>query len=1640
MTRRSGSVAQNTERDFMARKKLNKKVAILGLIVFMFVVLLGIAAILYLSQDPQKYIDDGNASLKLAQQEPNEELQSDIYAKAARSYHKARSRSKSDEQRIEILFKLVELYMETGDWKFVRGCWNQIIQIDPKNIRARLGQIKYFYIVADNGMLSAWRDIGTQATELLEVLDQQQLAQNPDNWKSFEIQPRSSGQILESYLYLLNARANLIGATTGAVADPNESFDKAIDDMEKVREIEPSNIDVYLYLAQATYQKMQLQPLMGPKQKEKTIAQIEHYLELAVENAGEDPKVHLFLLSIKPFLKQMTGIDQYKALEAKYMSIVEQFDSDAQVYSALVGYYLRLGYEYLDKAIDAIDKALELDDQNIDYAKTATRLYYQRFSLQKRKSDVRKAIKIAENALELPNTQESTGPRFWANKSNRFFFYQFLADCHIEQVLNYRRNSVGTESQAQQWMENAEKMVHGIEQLLGSGEDPQVIKFQGMLELARGNEDEAVRKLYATYEMFKSADQPDGKLAYELARIFKDSPEIGATTEFLLTALSTPGFEQTLPDVRLDYADIMLKRQKWQSVFSNLAVYEQKYGQTDRSRQLRINALIRSKQFDQAQEELSKRDADDPNTIKLKFSLISAKIIYSQQSIQSQKISESSDLILQQLDEQEDSQEKKNLQAQLLTADELKNYMERIVGAMENVYAVDKNFVRSVPVTVFCNYYIAQDQIGKAKSLIAKYMGYFPDNTNVLAYKRMLDEPDPLNISAQRKAEIQKEVLLAIDDPDKRILALSDFYRRNNEPNQAIAGYEQYLFAGNIETSEESIVYRKIAAAQFFELVQFKNDQQKIDKVIEISRKENLDGCNGDFFTAQLYLTKGQYEDALTKVDECLKQKPVFSRGYMLRSSIYNALKNDIQAVEDARKAVMLSPEDGKAAKILAVTLYMQSRMLGDKVTSEQLNKTKAAMYRAIRLNPSDITLPSAFAEFVSNESPTQALAIRQRLQKAFPSLENTLMLGKMAMRMAVKESNLRKKEFLFNTAGSAFKQAMAIAPTNTDVLNSYADYYRQTDRPQEAEKLLEQSQNEKLLWVHYIYSGQYSKAKQTLEQIRQADPEDIDAIKGLVIIAENTGDKNAIKEYTDLLVSVDDNIQNKLSQIQLFLNMGLIQETDKKLQSFRERYPDNPTGILFNGWFAMKQGQLDEAMKLINLSLENNQENVYAWWLRGQINYLKADYGQAVSDFKASKIISDRPITRFDLAKAYVQIERYEDAILELRGIISQKQVDQLYGKAVSLLEYVYAKCEKTKDLNNLYDDLMDKFSDNHLWNKKAAAFAMRTRDYSRASSLYEQLWNKVRDDQADSRDVLGGYLYALLMDEKVNDLFNVARKQTDGRYAPTAFIGMAQAMTKMDDKQSTIAYCRKAVDKAGADDTYLSFVMMQMYQLLGAQELQLVCEEMLRTNPDSFATNYSMYNLAKINTNYNKAISYLDKCMQILGPQSPSISSYRQKKAILLLSAYTKTSDKEYLEKAIEEHESLLEKMPNNTTVLNNLAYILAENDEKLDKALEYAEQVRKMTPNNAAVLDTYAYVLYKIGKYEEAGQYMQSAIQGYSDQQAVLLPEVYLHSGMIQEKLGNKTQALDAYKQAENLGDKRLSKKDMDLIKSAIQRLSY
>ncbi len=77
--------------------------------------------------------------------------------------------------------------------------------------------------------------------------------------------------------------------------------------------------------------------------------------------------------------------------------------------------------------------------------------------------------------------------------------------------------------------------------------------------------------------------------------------------------------------------------------------------------------------------------------------------------------------------------------------------------------------------------------------------------------------------------------------------------------------------------------------------------------------------------------------------------------------------------------------------------------------------------------------------------------------------------------------------------------------------------------------------------------------------------------------------------------------------------------------------------------------------------------------------------------------------------------------------------------------------------------------------------------------------------------------------------------------------------------------------------------------------------------------------------------------------------------------------------------------------------------------------------------------------MAKFPQAAELLVSALQLYEQNETPIPPEVYEHLGMIKEKLGAKTEALDAYKRVLEVGADRLSQKRRERIDNAVKRLS-
>ena len=390
----------------------------------------------------------------------------------------------------------------------------------------------------------------------------------------------------------------------------------------------------------------------------------------------------------------------------------------------------------------------------------------------------------------------------------------------------------------------------------------------------------------------------------------------------------------------------------------------------------------------------------------------------------------------------------------------------------------------------------------------------------------------------------------------------------------------------------------------------------------------------------------------------------------------------------------------------------------------------------------------------------------------------------------------------------------------------------------------------------------------------------------------------------------------------------------------------------------------------------------------------------------------------------------------------------DSMEGRL--LLEQMYLQLGRKDTLKKFYDDTIRELPDNIQWYNRAGQFEISQGNFEQAQNMYQQAWTKSNENGNGDPKAFDGYLRTLLLTagtpntnnwnaSKLDKIFEEGRKYVDSDFATFAYFRMAEAKMKLDDRATAVEYCRKAMDKSKTSEILMAQTVQRMNSLLGADEVLAYCREKLEANPNSFADNYIMFNFTRNNEEYNKALEYIEKCLKIIGPDSPKKSDYIMLKAETLTLAYNKTSDNNYLKKAIAEYESLLLEMPNNISVLNNLAYMLVKNDERLDEALKYAERSLQARPNNPALLDTFAYALHKNGKNEEAAEALQAALQQYESHQIQIPYDVYEHLGMVKEKLNAKDEALAAYKEALQIGAGKLPKAIEQQIKSAIQRLS-
>jgi tetratricopeptide (TPR) repeat protein len=802
-------------------------------------------------------------------------------------------------------------------------------------------------------------------------------------------------------------------------------------------------------------------------------------------------------------------------------------------------------------------------------------------------------------------------------------------------------------------------------------------------------------------------------------------------------------------------------------------------------------------------------------------------------------------------------------------------------------------------------------------------------------------------------------------------------------------------------------------ASNYFGFLLDQKDVTKAEVVFTKIRDKNPDGYDGNLYAAQLEMAKENYTAAFRRLDECTAIQPGSAAAAVVKSQIYLIQKNYEAAAENARAALQTDLQNGIAARLLASALFERNRNLSGPATTEQVAELEQALGIAMYLNPNDAQLQSAYTEITQKQDPQRALAVRQALLKNTPNVSNALMLGNMAMRMAQTETDTAKQKGLVDIAGDAYQKAYAMEPDNKQVRTTYAEYLRLTRQQSKALEIF--AKDPDTLWRFYLSDAQYTQAAEVLEKLLQTKKDDIELLQGLVDAYQGTGLREKMKDPMNQVAGLTLTGEQEIWLIQKYLDSGQQEQAQKRLVSFQERYPKDERGQLLMAWLNMYQGNQEKALELIQGYLEKNPGSASGWRVKGRIHRLMNQPQQAIDALQRSKSISPDPTIRMELATIYNQTNQVEAAIGELVGGLDDPQIPP---QMTQMLESLYTSHNLGDELFKFYQKMINKYPNSPFWYAKTGTFLLGQKRYDDAVMLLAKAWEMTRKTPGEASS-LNSYLKALTEAQQLEKALSLATEYVDTPLAPVAYCNIATIQAKQEQKEKAIDSFSKAIEKSAGNSSMLMGTLSVMSRILGSDYMENWCNQKLAADPKFIPSHIILGNIEEQRGSYNKALEHIAVCLEQSPKDSSDWLSFANQKSTLLLSAYVKTADVNYLKQAMEQLESILKLQPNNADVLNNLAYLMVDNNVQTDKAVEYSRRAFQTAPANPVFLDTHAYALCKSGQFALAEQYLRQVIQMYEQDNTPPAWDVYKHLGMALEGQKKNKEAMDAYGKSLELG---------------------
>ena len=532
-----------------------------------------------------------------------------------------------------------------------------------------------------------------------------------------------------------------------------------------------------------------------------------------------------------------------------------------------------------------------------------------------------------------------------------------------------------------------------------------------------------------------------------------------------------------------------------------------------------------------------------------------------------------------------------------------------------------------------------------------------------------------------------------------------------------------------------------------------------------------------------------------------------------------------------------------------------------------------------------------------------------------------------------------------------------------------------------------------KLLTNTYLMLNQPEKAKLTLQVALTANFEDTATLILLSQIEFNKGDMNAgIQALSKAIKSSPDNIELHKQLAKAYIATGETNRALNELKTFQRLSKNTKETQKLTISAHMQAGEVDKAINIANNMLAKNPKDPEVMSLNGSLYADSGNNQQARIHFNKALRLQDNLASA---AAGLANIERkdgnLDKAIKLYNGLIES---DNAGTMPMLALAEIAAQQNRTNDMISWLEKARNTAPAEIQARMILTEYYLQNAQPQKAE-IYIKEALKQSPEQANIIALHGKVLIAQKRYNEALPLLKTLVAKLPESTVAQNLLGEAFL------RQHKLGNARKHLHKALLiqQDNIIAISLLAETELKdGNFEKSLEYSKTLqKQQPENYIGHMLEGDAWMAKQNYNRAHHAYDNAWQRLQTAQlakrlflASKNTSSLQKAIGPLLTWLQNKPDDYLtrlylatvyqsakenDKAIKEYEKVLKQAPDNSTVLNNLAWLYSLNGNP--KAMDMAESAYRFSPENPDILDTYGWLLIQQSQVEKGQRLIKQAL---------------------------------------------------------------